>query len=223
MPLALYWLSNRGKHENRTRKQHDVGAHSTNRSSGGHNLHCARVKIVGLTGKAGSGKDHMAKVLHAGLDFYPLALADQLKVNLHVMEGYAMESMYGQRRRKIMRTRMQRYGTDEMKPKHGEDVWCRYLGSWFRVLKDRWGIDRFVIPDVRFAVEAKWIKSRGGIVIRVDGLEREDMTATQRKHRSETEMETIQPYAIVDNTKRDQRGGDRMLYVVRDWIYRGNF
>ena len=181
------------------------------------------MKIVGLTGKAGSGKDHMASLLHKHLEFYPLALADQLKVNLHAEEGTAMDRLYGQHRSKRARTRMQQYGTDEMKPIHGEDIWCRYLGGWFRVLKNRWGIDRFVIPDVRFTVEADWIKSRGGIVVRVDGLEREDMTATQRKHRSETEMETIQPYAIVDNTKRDARGEERMLYVVRDWIYRAIF
>lgn len=180
------------------------------------------MKIVGIAGKAGSGKDFMAKLLQEQMDFFPLALADQLKINLHVLEGYGLDKLYGQHRSSLARSRMQKYGTDEMKPLHGEDVWARFLLAWVNVLRRRGDIERFVVPDVRFTVEAEWITRVGGIVIKLEGRERDDMTKAQRRHRSETELEAIEPYAIVHN-EHDQKGQDRMLYIVSHWLYRKKF
>ncbi len=57
-----------------------------------------KLKIVGLTGKAGSGKDHMGRLLWDHLKFLPVSFADALKGQLMVEEGFEFEHMYGQDR-----------------------------------------------------------------------------------------------------------------------------
>lgn len=156
------------------------------------------MRIVGLVGRAGSGKDYMASILQRALDFMPLALADALKVKCAVEYGVPIGAMYGDNRPGYVRTLLQRVGTDEVREKFDEDYWWRTLDAWMSVLTMRMGTASFVVPDVRFKNEAVWVMERGGIVIRLCGRGRE-MTEGQTAHRSEAESDTIDPHTTIDN------------------------
>ena len=148
------------------------------------------MRIVGLVGRAGSGKDYMASILQRALRYTPLALADALKVKCVVERGVPLEHFYGDNRPSTARDILQRVGTDEVREQFDEDYWWKTLDAWMSVLAMRLGTASFVVPDVRFLNEAQWIWERKGIVIRLTGRGRA-VTVEQNTHRSEMESDRV--------------------------------
>jgi hypothetical protein len=121
--------------------------------------------IIGFSGYARSGKDTAASALPGG--FRRRAFADKLKEAARVIFGLNDIQLYGALKEKpdaywnkTPREIMQLLGTECLRKGFADDVWIRAL---FLCISDY----DIAITDVRFPNEAKAIKERGGIVVRV--------------------------------------------------------
>lgn len=125
------------------------------------------MKLIGITGKARSGKDTAAKILCLNHGFVRMAFADPLKMAAQQMFGLTHAQTWDDRLKEVVIERwgktprqiFQLLGTECVKPFFGEDMWVRRLDLNYQVLKDS---DNVVITDVRFDAEHSYLKQRGG-------------------------------------------------------------
>lgn len=149
--------------------------------------------IVGLTGRAGSGKDTVASVL--GWDSY--AFAKPLKDGLAAM-GFPEPV----RARKEARIAGFTFTWREAAQKLGTE-WGRGLQSdiWLAMAERQRQQSRseiLVITDVRFHNEADWVRQHGALVhIRGRATPMDGPTAT---HASEHELPVVSGDLLIDNS-----------------------
>lgn len=127
-------------------------------------------KLIGIAGKARSGKDTIAKHLWSRHGFLRIALADPLKSAAQAMFALSNEQTWDDNLKEIEiphwgmspRQMFQRLGNDAVKPVFGEDLW---LKRWLITYAGFYNSDDVVVPDIRFDHEAAMIRGREGIII----------------------------------------------------------
>ncbi len=110
--------------------------------------------VIGLAGKAGSGKDTVADILVQEHGFTKLAFADPLKVLCAQIYDVPLEYFHDRERKEVAvpgpwlspRQMMQRVG-DAAKTAFGSGVFVDHLIERTR------GIDKVVVTDVRYPAE----------------------------------------------------------------------
>lgn len=153
-------------------------------------------EVVGLSGKAGSGKDFIAQHYLAPLGYIQFSFAWHFKVWL-VGKGEATHEEVFYTKPPHIRKLIQQEGTERGRNVYGPNVWCDTTAEWLRVLAENAGIRKFVIPDVRFPNEVELIHSLGGKVIRVHAPYRaanSNLTEEARQHISETILDEYQHF-----------------------------
>jgi hypothetical protein len=174
------------------------------------------IKIVGLSGKAGSGKDYIAREVLQPLGFSPVALADQLKTTA-IGRGLASYNEVYHTKPPHVRETLQQLGTELGRNVYGEDVWVRSLSAWMQIFYERWGIDRFVITDVRFPNEIKFLHTLGAVVYRIQAPARADnngLSPELRTHISEIALD--REHDLFDGfVPNDPGDGELMPTVVK--------
>lgn len=129
-------------------------------------------KIIGLTGKAGSGKDTVGAWLRSEHHYQRIAMADALKKGLAAM-GFPEPESRADKESLIpgfsftWRQAAQRLGT-EWGRGLDEDIWLKVLK---RELEHRLG--NVVVTDIRFENEAAMIRELGGSVWHITGRQAE--------------------------------------------------
>lgn len=139
------------------------------------------VKLIGLHGKAGSGKDTVADFLSRTYkDIYPESFAGPLKKGLSEIFGLPLEHFEQRDIKEITnhfwglspRQLAQFFGTEIMRKNYGEDFWIKRLALRLNADDDthsEWGAysseDTVVISDVRFQNEYDFIIANQGIII----------------------------------------------------------
>lgn len=131
------------------------------------------MKLLGICGKARSGKNTVGEVLWQEFDFDQYAFADHLKriasrISLNSVDFWDdnikdSPILNG----KTPREFLQQLGTDWVKPFLGEDIWVKHLIYDIKHTGFPWPIENIVITDVRFEEEAEWIKSVEGTIVEV--------------------------------------------------------
>lgn len=167
------------------------------------------MKIIGIAGQAGSGKDTLAKMLAAQMPAAKVVhFGDALKRVAMDLYGFSYEQCFGTQAQKetvderwgiTPRFVFQRLGTEVGRAIHG-DTWVKkleadiqmYIGGKELVYEDpnwRW-VDRigprprlFIVADVRFPNEARFSRENGYLV-RVERGTRH--TVADSTHTSET-------------------------------------
>ena len=131
--------------------------------------------LIGITGRARSGKDTAARLLKERHGYAPAAFAEPLKKMAAILcdepealfhDDSAKESMaplHGKPRRQIL----QLLGTECVKPFFGDGVWVRHM---FRRINSGQLGTKVVITDVRFDHEADAILEAGGFILRLHRL-----------------------------------------------------
>lgn len=128
--------------------------------------------IIGIAGKARSGKDTIAKMIVSKVGGKVLKLAEPLKAAASAMtlEPYS-KFEYGDRSKEIeglgisYRRLLQLLGTDVCRA-ISDDFWVNVLNK--RILSETAnGQDLFIISDVRFENEADYVRRNGGVVVHV--------------------------------------------------------
>ena len=150
------------------------------------------IQLVGLSGKANIGKDHIASILRQ-YGYFPFSFALHFKMDMVGKKQLTYEEVMVTKPPHV-RNLIQRKGTEEGRNIYGEDVWVDTVESWLRFFYEYWGMKLFVIPDIRFKNEADYIKSNGGKVYRIksDGrIVNSKLTTEQKEHISETALDEL--------------------------------
>jgi len=162
-------------------------------------------KIIGLSGKIGSGKTNAAKAisnLTGGL-FEIKGFAKALKKCASIMLGVDEDYMYDQKYKNIL---VLDDGTTlgEFLQKFGTEVGrALYSDIWVDALLHSMDDDgNYVIDDVRFKNEADALSDRGAILIRVNGDPAGVRANSKRdpNHPSETDLDDYEKFDYVLNT-----------------------
>lgn len=157
------------------------------------------IRLIAFVGKAGSGKTTAAKYIER-IGYTRLSFSDALKKMLHEGLEIPYEYLYGEKKsesceelcgrtaRHAMVTLGTEWGRDMIHP----DIWVsatsRKLGHLINM-----GVSRFVIDDIRFLNEAKWVQSLNakGIIAKIVRISRDNGNGEVTQHRSETEQDGI--------------------------------
>jgi hypothetical protein len=167
----------------------------------------------------GCGKDYIAKnyiipyIENISNHCFQLSFADQIKVNVMTKNDIPYEEVFVEKTN-ATRTLLQQEGTEHGREVHGQDIWIKYFDNWMQIFNKR-GISNVIVCDVRFENELKYIKSKGGIVIKVIAQDRnmarlisesksdEKVLEKLRSHKSECDLDKVSDACydfIVDNS-----------------------
>lgn len=125
--------------------------------------------LIGIAGRARSGKDTVANFIIAAIGGYRYSFADPIRAMLAPL-GVDMNDPYWQARKEDVipalgvspRRMMQTLGTEWGRNLINPDLWL--VMAHQRLLRNGPGM---VISDVRFENEAAWIRKHGGRIIHV--------------------------------------------------------
>jgi len=138
-------------------------------------------RLIGLSGRAGVGKDEIAKIL-GKFGYIRVAFADKLKeeVDFAILTGYrppeldpdiveAMDQMkvgevWEKPTKPHVRVVLQYWGTEYRRKHFGEDYWVDQVERIIRSEEFAY----FVVSDVRFENEVDMIRRLGGRVFKVE-------------------------------------------------------
>lgn len=150
------------------------------------------IQILGLSGKAGSGKSYIAKNHLHPLGFYSFPLAAQLKINVIARGDASFDDVFFTKPPQV-RKLLQEEGTERGRNSPaGIDVWCHYVDAWIKFFNLQWGITKFLIDDCRFPNEVEYIRRNGGQVFRIVAPIRvatSSLSDEARLHPSETSLD----------------------------------
>lgn len=157
-----------------------------------------QVPLIGIAGRARSGKDTVASFIIAAVGGYKYSFADPIRSML-VPLGVDMDHPYWKSRKEEIipalgvspRQMMQTLGTEWGRTLINPDLWM--LLAQQRLLRSGPGM---VISDVRFENEAAWIRKHGGRIIHVV---RPDAQAIEQ-HVSEDGIEVLDSDAQLFNS-----------------------
>ena len=149
------------------------------------------INVIGISGKAGTGKDHISQQFLRPLGYHQYSLSWHFKVDI-VGKGLASYQDVFFNKPPEVRRMLQQMGTEEGRMKYGEDVWLDHAYTWMTLFEETWGINKFVIADIRFPNEVKFIQKHGGKVLRIDAPLRamkSNLSIEARLHSSETALD----------------------------------
>lgn len=153
--------------------------------------------VIGLTGRARSGKDTVAEYLVADHGFKQVAFAGLLKEAAGLLFGLSYDQLHGGLKEVVdpywgrsPREILQLMGTESFRCVFGDDFWVK-------ALERRVGqAEKVVVSDVRFDNEAEWVRAQGGQVVRLV----RDSAEAVRSHVSEAGVhESLVDWAVENN------------------------
>lgn len=136
------------------------------------------LKLIGLAGPAGCGKDTVAEFLCDTQEFRQIALAGPIRRGIVAMFGIPLEHLtdpilkmqpLDQLCGKTPRQVMQTLGTEWGRNQICLDVWLKVAQAdidYQRKLAaaNNLYLNGIVVSDIRFEGEAKWLRDQGGII-----------------------------------------------------------
>lgn len=176
------------------------------------------VRLIGLVGKAGSGKDTLADEIAAD-GWEKVAFADSLKRMCIDYLGLSHDDAYTQDGKMRMnphwgmtnRTILQKVGTDAMRNGFDKDVWVKILQIRIRRMLDEGR--KVVITDCRFDNEAQMVEDMGGLVVEVvRDSQSKNLSSVEQQHASEEPVSRRYVAFTVDNNGEVSRL--RSLFAV---------
>jgi len=178
------------------------------------------MKLIGIAGKARSGKDSIASHLVGHYNGHRYALADPLKEAIAIATGIPLDDFYNEDTKEVdnpfwglsPRHFAQHFGTECMRQQFREDFWLKRAElEYMKVLAEKGlnhngihtrlrGADHsiFVIPDIRFENEVEWIRAMGGEMWHV--IRPELGNGVIRDHVSEKGVEAANEDVVFFNT-----------------------
>ncbi len=166
--------------------------------------------IIGISGKIGSGKSTAARYLIDNmphLHFEEKFFAYNVKLIASIISGLPMSEMLSQDGKNrelplyggITVGRLQQViGTNLFRDHFDDMVWVKSLFAPYDPALHNW-----IVSDVRFKNEADYVKSQGGILVRLEG----DPAGVRAKstrdmnHPSETDLDDYKKFDIIVDTE----------------------
>jgi hypothetical protein len=170
------------------------------------------LKIIGIVGKKGVGKDTMADFLiSSGYDCIKMSFAEPLKKIVVELFHLEWDDVLDQGKKEILlpqwnktpRQLLQWIGTDIFRKYVRDDIWILHLQT--RILKQQQTnpSQSILITDVRFPNEADLIRRMGGILVRIVPSSFQDSHRyLSDPHSSEMEQDSISVDYVLYNDKK---------------------
>ncbi|MBR4316369.1 MAG: hypothetical protein IKP65_05335 [Alphaproteobacteria bacterium] len=164
------------------------------------------IKLIGLAGVSGSGKDTLAELVKN--EYERMAFADSLKnicieyLGLSYDDAYTQEgkkkfnNFWGMTNREIL----QKIGTDAMRNGFHNEVWTKMLE--LKIIKALKENKKIIITDCRFDNEAALVEKLGGIVMKIERKNMEsNLNESEKNHVSEKGLEEKYISSIILNDR----------------------
>lgn len=153
--------------------------------------------LIGIVGKARSGKDTVANFLVAEFNFAKLSFADPLKAIIMELFDMSHEQLYGdlkevvdKRYAQTPRWLLQYIGTNVFRKLH-ENIWVNAgIRQCEKTLANQ-NVAGIVISDVRFQNEFSAIKEAGGQLWKVLRIDHEWVSGGIENHVSEIALDNL--------------------------------
>lgn len=154
------------------------------------------IEIIGLSGKAGSGKDFVGREILRPAGFDQWAFAWPMKVTA-IGQGLTYEEVFVTKPPAV-RDALQQIGTEKGWMVWGHDYWLKQASAWLTIMHDEIGLSKFYFSDVRFPHELDWVHSMGGKVVRLELGDRPPRLAgAAAQHSSETALDYSNDFDLV--------------------------
>lgn len=151
------------------------------------------IEIFGFIGNMGSGKNYVAeKLFLPNLPQKPslvIAFADYFKLSAVCFQKLSYDKVFGEKD-DLTRKRLQELGTEFGRDKYGDNIWCNVLYNTMKMYSER-GIQRFIVTDVRFENEVKFLKDLGGIIIKIEAPDRTLLRLQKESNNNEEKMKEL--------------------------------
>ena len=152
--------------------------------------------LIGLSGKAGSGKSTVADYLTKEHGYHQFAFANALKDVVGLAFGFTREQLYGGGLKEKIDPRwgvsprwcLQWLGTDVFRDRW-PDIWIRHLRQDILDFLAINGQRPIVVSDVRFQDEAQALKRMGAVLIRIERPGAGARGLGEAYHASETDLD----------------------------------
>ena len=188
-------------------------------------------KLIGLRGKAGSGKSVTANIFVKKYGYVEYSMAMPLKLASQSLFGFNDQQVFGDAKDVIdsywgvsPRFILQRFGTEiirEQLPKRLSTLNLGPSNNLHITLFDRWikaqpRNTKVVVSDVRFDDEAQYIIDNGGILIDIE-RKSNDICIEDSTHKSERENFRCKGITLINNgTVRELVDAIASIYKVDD-------
>lgn len=184
-------------------------------------------KLIGVKGKRGSGKTTVCKYCKK-YGFSEYNIADPLKDICRILFDFTDEQLYGETKEvfdpnwnSTPREVLQKFGTELFKEKIKEvlpnlDIGV-YDNIWLKKFErflEKNSNSNFIVGDIRFLSEEKFIRDHGGIIVEVwtkstqnpsdasnPSFLQNDISTQFSSHKSETEQDLIKADYSIYNAK----------------------
>jgi len=175
------------------------------------------MKLIGLSGKMGSGKNYIAEKVIAPYfaDKYNILIigfGDQVKNELYARDENLTYDLLYDNKSFESRKKLQEYATENGRDKYNKDMWVRGLDIQIETFAKRSPKPPMVIVcDVRFVNEANYIRNKDGVIFRIKAPQRtqirywKEANGDKEKfnnicnHSSETELDNYNFQSIINN------------------------
>jgi len=178
------------------------------------------IEIIGLHGKAGAGKDFIASSCLS--DHFKFALANHFKIDVVRKYLFSYEEVFDTKPPHV-RHRLQQIGTEENRDVYGPSTWIDAAEAWLHSIYLANKINKFVIADIRFDNEAEWVRSKGGIVVKIESNRgRSGMDETAKAHSSEAGIsEHLIDHYIINDEGTDIETLKWQVNTIKQWRKNG--
>lgn len=147
--------------------------------------------LIGITGRAGAGKDTFADHLCLNYGFEAMAFADPLKGAASIMFDVPVHYFYDRDLKEEIipewgmspRHMAQRLGTEAVRNTFGPDFWIKRWLQGYRAMPISLDV---VVTDVRFNNEAQAIRDLGGVIVQIKRPGESELDTSAMAHASET-------------------------------------
>ena len=181
--------------------------------------------VIGISGKIGSGKDTFARKFikryyeQYGIKYQNKKFGYNVKKLVSLLTGISMRETLSRNGKlkhlpewgMTVGEMQQKMGTDAVRYNIHKDAWVISLFSTYKPDKDFW-----IISDVRFKNEAKEVKNKGGILIRLNGDPKNCRKNDNRdmNHPSEIDLDDYKEWDFVFENRKPITNMDRFIDEV---------
>jgi len=160
--------------------------------------------IIGIHGKARSGKTTAANYLIDKYEFIRMSFGDTLKEAANLIFNIPMTELYSDKKDAFTRDVLQKLGTDCCRTLD-PDVWIKSMGRRLNELSKYKPNSKVVIDDIRFPNEFLLLKEYWykATIVKIKRNIDEMSTNTQKMHLSETALDEVPESAfsaVYENT-----------------------
>ena len=182
------------------------------------------IKLIGIHGKARSGKDTMANFLVENHGFTKMAFADPIKWAVASAFGIPLGEVYSDEFKEMThptwgmtgRQILQLFGTEAMRDTFGIHFWVR---RWMMDYGKLRTVSSVVVSDVREEHEAGAIRELGGLIVH---LRRDSagLGGVEGDHSSEAGIKVEERDIVITNNDTLQRlevETSNVVYFIQKW------